>query len=357
MIRGRGVAQGTRATTEAHNPLQSCNPIRIPLWAGPWGSAEQAQVTTGTLDWPYYGHDLGNMRYQDADQINPTNVANLVPIWVFHTGVLDAQSSFEVSPIVVAGTMYISTGHDDVFALDAATGVEKWAYHPEAAMPPFSKLSICCGRDNRGVAFANGKIFLARLDAVLTALDAQTGRVVWQAPVADWRQGFTMTMAPQVIDRLVIVGISGGEYLSRGAVVAFDAETGRRVWQFDTTLPGGTWADGSWARGGAPVWSNPSVDPRLGLIYVPTGNAAPDLNGFFRAGQNLYTASIVALDVRSGQEFIVNAFGGNTLDNTFQYAPLGDALVAFALPPPGFAGPRVTYADSAPQSSAVHPSR
>lgn len=241
------------------------------------------------------------MRYQDVDQIAPANVASLVPVWVFHTGVLDPNSSFEGSPIVVGGTMYVSTGHDDVFALDAATGVEKWAYHPESVMPPLKQISACCGRDNRGVAYTAGKVYIARLDGVLVALDAATGKPVWQATVADYRAGYSLTMAPQVVDGLVVVGISGGEYRARGKVVAYDAGTGRAVWEFDSTLPGNTWAGQSWQKGGGPVWGNPSVDAQLGLVYITTGNASPDLNGYYRAGQNLYTSSIMALDAHSGR--------------------------------------------------------
>jgi len=254
-----------------------------------------------SLDWPSYGNDLANTRYQNVDQVTPANVARLQPAWVFHTGVFDPKASFEASPIVVDGTMYVSTGHDDVFALNAATGAERWAYHPEAAMPPLSQVPLCCGRDSRGVAFADGKIYLARLDAVLVALDARTGQPVWQTRVADYHQGFSMTIAPQAVAGLVIVGVSGGEYVSPGKVVAFDARTGRPVWTFNTTTPGPTWAGASWRTGGAPVWGNPSVDPQRGLVYVTTGNAAPNLNGVSRAGTNLYTSSIVALDLHTGR--------------------------------------------------------
>jgi len=262
----------------------------------------QSQVPTpSSLDWRYYGNDLGNMRYQDVDQINPSNVADLQPAWIFHTGVLDPKASFEVSPLVVNGTMYISTGHDDVFALDAATGAEKWSYHPLAEMPPLDQIAICCGRDSRGVAYDNGKVFLARLDDVLVALDANTGAVVWKTTVVDFHDKFAMTMAPQIVNGLVIVGVAGGEFEVRGQVVAYDAETGKEAWRFFATLPGPTWAGKSWQTGGGPVWTTPSVDPALGLLYITTGNAAPDLNGIHRAGQNLYTCSIVALDIFTGK--------------------------------------------------------
>jgi quinohemoprotein ethanol dehydrogenase len=268
--------------------------------------AHETLAQNSNLDWRYYGNDPGNQRYQDVDQINLANVSSLKPAWIFHTGVLgDDRVSFEVSPLVIGGVMYITTGHDDVFALNAATGDEIWAYHPLAEMPPLDQLRICCGRDNRGVAYGNGKVFIGRLDDVLVALDAATGRVVWKKTVEDWRNNFTITMAPQFVNGKLIVGVSGGEFEVRGRVFAFDAETGALAWTFFTTNPESlpsvpSWTGKSWASGGGTVWTTPSVDPALGLIYITTGNAAPDLNGIHRAGDNLYTSSIVALDVNTG---------------------------------------------------------
>jgi quinohemoprotein ethanol dehydrogenase len=267
--------------------------------------ATNPSETPSDLNWQYHGNDLGNARYQDVDVINRSNVADLVPLWIFHTGLLDERSSFEVSPIVVNGVMYISTGHDDVYALNATTGEEIWAYHPLKQMPPLDELSICCGRDSRGVAYGDGKIFIGRLDAVLVALDATTGEVIWETEVEDWREDFTITMAPQFVRGKVITGVSGGEFEVRGSVSAFDAKTGRRDWKFFTTQPTfrgePTWAGASWRHGGAPVWTTPAVDAELGLIYITTGNASPDLNGINREGNNLFTASIVALDIDKGQ--------------------------------------------------------
>ena len=251
------------------------------------------------VNWRYYGNDLANTRYQNVNQITPANVRALRPAWVFHTGVLDPKASLEVSPIVVGGWMYASDGHDNVYALDAATGRKLWAYHPRH-MPPLSKIGICCGRDSRGVAYGDGLVLLARLDARLVAISARTGRPQWSVAVADWRHGYSMTMAPQYADGEVIVGVSGGEYGIQGKVAAYDVHTGRLLWQFATTRPG-TWAGRSWRHGGAPVWGNPTVDPRLGLVYVGTGNASPDFNGQYRAGADHYSSSLVALDLRPGR--------------------------------------------------------
>jgi quinohemoprotein ethanol dehydrogenase len=268
-------------------------------------SSRKTMAQIANVNWPYYGNDPGNQRYQNLDQVSLANASNLQPAWIFHTGVLDDDRvSFEVSPLVIDGVMYITTGHDDVFALNAGNGNEIWGYHPLAEMPPLDQIRICCGRDNRGIAHGNGKIFVGRLDGVLVALDAASGQVKWKTTVADWRDGFAITMAPQFVNGKVIVGVSGGEFEVRGRVVAFDAQTGAVDWTFFSTpesLPSApSWAGKSWATGGGTVWTTPAADPGLGLIYITTGNAAPDLNGIHRAGDNLYTASIVALNIDTG---------------------------------------------------------
>ncbi len=251
------------------------------------------------LDWTHYGNDLANSRFQAADQINPSNVSRLRPAWIFHTGVLDPQASLEVSPIVADGRMFVTSGHDDVFALDAATGRERWSYHPKLRVP-ITHVSLCCGEVNRGVAFGNGRVFLARLDGVLDALDARTGALLWERAVVDVNAGLSLTMAPQFTSGLVILGSAGGEFKARGQVAAFDAASGNQRWRTFTTLPGPTWQNTSWQHGGAHVWQTPAIDPQLNLLYVATGNAAPDINGKDRAGVNLFSSSIVALDLTTG---------------------------------------------------------
>jgi len=256
------------------------------------------------LDWPFYGNDLGNMRFVDVDQITSANVGQLRPAWVFHTGVGNAKTSFESQPIIVDGTLYISSSHDHVYALDAATGALKWTYNPD--LPPLRDMAICCGQTNRGVAVGQGKVYIGQLDATLVALDAQTGTVVWKTAIDDWHNRWTGTMAPQYVDGRVLVGASGGEFERRGYLSAYDAETGKLLWRFHT-VPGpgevghDTWSGDSWRTGGAPVWTTPAVDRDLGLVYLSTGNASPDLNGSQRAGMNLFTASVVAIDLNSGQ--------------------------------------------------------
>jgi PQQ-dependent dehydrogenase (methanol/ethanol family) len=255
------------------------------------------------VNWLSYGNDLANTRFQNLDQINPKNVQNLKVAWVFHTGVLDPFAELQASPIVHNGTMYIVDGHSNVFALDAATGKQIWAYKPTeipGEMPPLTDIKVCCGRVSRGVGFAPGRVYLGRLDGYLVALNAETGRVAWKTKVIDYHERFALTMAPVVVHGLVIVGSSGGEYEVRGQVAAFDAHTGDEVWRFRTTSGGG-WAGDSFLTGGAAVWNSPAIDPSLKLLYINTGNAGPDINGIDRMGDNFYATSIVALDIATGQ--------------------------------------------------------
>jgi PQQ-dependent dehydrogenase (methanol/ethanol family) len=251
------------------------------------------------VDWRYHGNTLDNERYQDVDQINPSNVHKLKPAWIFHTGVFDSAMAMEMTPVVVNGVAYVTTGDDDVFALDATTGKKIWAYHP-ADMPAPSTLPICCNNDNRGVALGDGLVFDARLDAKLVALDAKTGSVVWKTTVDLPSNGAAMTLAPQFADGKVIVGVSGAEFGVRGHVDAYDPHTGALVWRFWTTEPT-TWEGDSYLVGGASVWGTPSFDPELHMLYFATGNAYPWPYVGNHPGLNLYATSIVAIDSRTGE--------------------------------------------------------
>jgi alcohol dehydrogenase (cytochrome c) len=256
----------------------------------------------------YYGAYNGQ-RYSPLDQINTENVKRLLPAWVFQagtTGLIAGAStySFEATPIVVDGVMFLSGWDGWVWALDAKTGVEIWRYKHAV---PFD-VSLCCGNVNRGVAVAQGKVFFVAANARLIALDATTGKMVWAKTYGDVRAGESATVAPLVVKNMVIVGSSGGEFGVRGHLDAFDLETGDHVWRCYTVPKPGepgseTWpADGeAWARGGANCWVTGTFDPETNLLYVGTGNPAPDFDGEVREGDNLFTDSIIAVDVDSGQ--------------------------------------------------------
>lgn len=270
------------------------------LASAPSGVAQEA----ANLDWPFYGNDVGGMRFVDADHIDRSNVSELVPAWIFHTGVMSDATSFESQPLAVGGRLYVTSPHGHVFALDAKSGEILWTYDPE--LPPLSELAICCGQVNRGAAYGNGRVFVYLLDATLVALNANTGRELWKTEVDDWREARTGTMAPLFVEGKVIVGVSGGEFQTRGHLSAYDGATGEIIWRFNT-VPGegefgnDTWEGDSWKTGGATVWTTPVADPELDLLYITTGNAAPDLNGANRAGDNLFSASIVALNLDTGE--------------------------------------------------------
>ena len=256
----------------------------------------------------YYGAYNGQ-RYSPLDQINTENVKRIGPAWVFQagsSGIIAGAStySFEAAPIVVGGIMFLSGWDGWVWALDAKTGTEIWRYKHAI---PFD-VSLCCGNVNRGVAVAKGKVFFVTANAHVLALDATTGKRVWDKTYGDVRAGESATVAPLVVKNMVIVGSSGGEFGVRGHLDAFDIETGEHQWRCYTVPKPGepgseTWpADGeAWARGGANCWLTGTFDAETNLLYVGTGNPAPDFDGGVREGDNLYTDSIIAVDVDAGQ--------------------------------------------------------
>ena len=256
----------------------------------------------------YYGAYNGQ-RYSPLDQINTENVKRIGPAWIFQAGtsgmIAGASTySFEAAPVVVDGVMFVSGWDGWVWALDAKTGTEIWRY--KHAIP--YDVSLCCGNVNRGVAVAQGKVFFVTANAHVLALDATTGKRVWDQTYGDVRAGESATVAPLVVKNMVIVGSSGGEFGVRGHLDAFDVETGERVWRCYTVPKPGepgseTWpAEGeAWARGGANCWVTGTFDPETNLLYVGTGNPAPDFDGDVRPGDNLYTDSIIAVDVDAGQ--------------------------------------------------------
>jgi glucose dehydrogenase len=266
-------------------------------------SRTSAEREHGTHDWLHHGNDLANTRFQDLDQINPGNVQNLQVAWVFHTGVLDPLAELEATPIEVDGRLFITDGHDNLFALNAATGQMLWKLDGFSDETQLAAFFLCCGRNNHGAAYGEGKVFIGRFDDSVVALNAETGKVVWQSTVANFHDRVSINSAPQFVKsggrELVIISLSGGEYEIRGQVFALDAKTGNTVWHFSTTQST-SFAGQSFQTGGAAVWVPPAIDADLGLVYLSVGNAAPDIRGEDRAGDNLYSASILALNLFTG---------------------------------------------------------
>lgn len=317
-------------------------------------------------EWLSYGRDHSNQRFSPLDQIHRGNVKKLTKVWHYRSGV---AASFQATPIVTGGIMYVSLPYNHVVALDARNGRQLWRYEHQRRQG----WNLCCGPANRGVAVSGGKVFIGTVDARLIALDARTGTVVWDTDVAgsavvterqetlDTRDpnsrarvtggtGVGIAMAPVVYKGKVIIGITGvgyglhidnpredaplgavigvaGRYGRPGFLAAFDVESGKRIWQFDT-IPATGW-EGSFSPitpdgvllnrdlnaekanlakypesaryGGGSAWSTPAIDPESGLLYFGTGNPSPQMNDTSRPGDNLYTVSLVALDADTGK--------------------------------------------------------
>jgi alcohol dehydrogenase (cytochrome c) len=295
------------------------------------GAPSAKAQTTGTVsagdianaysrtDWITYGHDYSNQRYSPLNQITPDTVTRLVPAFVFQTGVV---ASFETTPLVSNGVMYLTTAFDHVFAIDAKTGKRLWSYQQKLGTTIF-----CCGPVNRGVAMADGSLFLGTLDGKLVALDQKTGRLKWQVQVGDNTGGYSLTMAPLIYKDVVIVGGAGGEYGVRGSVSAYNRSTGKLSWRWyssnaatwagkwSTTTPDGAdlhrniaaekaaWPKykDAWKTSGGATWMTPAIDNDTKTLFITTGNPSPDLLGAVRPGDNLYTDCVIALDLASGK--------------------------------------------------------
>jgi PQQ-dependent dehydrogenase (methanol/ethanol family) len=254
-------------------------------------------------DWLTNGGSLTNERYSALRDIDRSNVGRLKLAWQTHLDGSGATRPYsqEATPIVYDGVMYISSGNDDVFALDAATGRHIWTYH--ANIPISVITTACCGFSNRGVALGDGKVFIAQITGQLVALDQMTGGVAWRRWNTRWQEGGTMTLAPLYFDGKVYVGVSGGEMGVRGSVTAYNARTGKRVWRFYTCpvwgeIGGGTWSGDEWQHCGAAVWTTPSADPQRNLVYFGVGN--PDPWASRGPGDNLFTDSFVAVNADTG---------------------------------------------------------
>src|SRR5579864_1999068 len=308
---GADEVQSSATTTSAPMP-----PVLEPV--------SQQQLDTAaahSADWLHSNGSYAQTRYYPGSQINSANVAKLKPVFLFQTAV---NESMETAPIVSNGIMFITTSFNHVYALDAVTGKEYWHYKHK--MGPIT--TFCCGPNNRGVAISGNRLFMGTLDSKLVALDAKTGNVLWQTQIADPELGYSETMAPTVVDDKVLIGTNGGEYGIRGFVKAYDAASGNLLWTF-YTIPE-TGQEGVWAttdatgrdmkrdiaaekkqladKGGdfyktlgGGVWMTPSIDRKTHTVFFVVGNPSPDLYGAIRPGDNLYTDSLVAVNLDNGE--------------------------------------------------------
>ena len=285
-------------------------------------SVSQGQLDQADTDGSNFLHSNMNYaqtRYYPASQINSDNVSKLRPAFQFQTEVLE---SMQTAPVVVDGIMYVTTSYNHLYAVDAVTGKEFWHYKHK--MGPVT--TYCCGPNNKGVAIMGDRLYMGTLDAKLVSLDAKTGKVLWSTQIADPEAGYSETMAPVAVNGKVLIGTNGGEYGVRGFVKAFDAKDGKLIWTFDT-VPAkgheGVWAVNDatnrnmhrdiaaektqFAKGGefyktlgGGVWMAPAIDKDTNTAFFVVGNPSPDLYGAERPGDNLYTDSIVAVDLNTG---------------------------------------------------------
>jgi alcohol dehydrogenase (cytochrome c) len=252
-------------------------------------------------NWLTYSGNYQAHRFSPLREITPANAGVLKPLWVYQ--LREKGGSFETSPIVVDGIMYITEPPNNVTAIDARTGRRLWMY--ERPLPK-GLLTLGFGRVNRGVAILGDTVYFGTLDSHLVALDTKSGAIRWDTAVADNKTGHCITVAPLALRDKIVIGISGGEAGIRGFLDAYDAKTGKRAWRLWTIPAPGepgieSWAGESWKTGGGPTWVTGAYDPDLNLIYWGTGNPGPDWNGEKRAGDNLYTCSLLAVDAETGK--------------------------------------------------------
>ena len=274
-----------------------------------FAAALGAASLASAQSWPVYGGDTGNQRYSQGNQITPANVSKLNVKWALQLG---SNRSQESSPILVGDTLYVTSsfGPKNVFAVNAKTGEVRWKWSPE--MPKGVDQYACCDVNSRGVSYNDGKIFVGRLDAKVTALDAKTGKEIWTQTVVDYTQGSVITSPPTIAKNVLITGFGGGEYGVRGALVALDQATGKEIWRTHTVPVGNeknadTWKGDTGKTGGGAAWNVGSYDAKLNLVYYGTSNPGPwtaivrgndssDVGKF----TNLYTASVIALNPDTG---------------------------------------------------------
>ena len=271
------------------------------------GCISDAQVSWDRLqntqrepqNWLTHSGSPLSQRHSALAKIHPGNVKELELKWVFQSASFE---KFEATPLVVDGILYTVQAPNDIVAIDAATGRIFWTYN----YSPSKESRVCCGRVNRGLAILGDTLYMGTIDARLIAVDAKTGKPLWNIAVARPEAGYSLTHAPLIVKDKVLVGVAGGEYGIRGYITAYDAKTGKEAWRFNT-IPGPgepgneTWAGDSWKTGGGSIWVTGSYDAETNLTFWGVGNPGPDWNGDERAGDNLYSDCVLALDADTGK--------------------------------------------------------
>jgi alcohol dehydrogenase (cytochrome c) len=291
--------------------------------AGAQTTEQLVKGATDTSNVLNYGMGYNLQRFSTLNQINKDTVKNLVPVWNYS---FNDDRSEESQPLVYQGVIYV-TSHNATMAVDAKTGKQIWKTKVE--YPAETPRIVCCGIINRGAALYDGKVFRTTLDANVIALDAKTGKELWRQKAADIKEGYSMTVAPLVADGVVITGISGAEFGTRGFIDGWDPATGKHLWRTHSIPspdePGGdTWKGDTWKLGGGSTWITGSYDPELNTIYWGIGNPGP-FNSAVRPGDNLYTCSVLAMDPKTGKIKWHYQFSPN---NPFDYDSVAEMVLA-----------------------------
>ena len=257
-----------------------------------------------TSRWLMYSGDYTGRRHSPLTQITPGNASRLAAQWAFQVDNMVPGRGFEGTPLQVDGVLYVTGNNNTAWAIDVRTGAQLWRYRRTL---PSGLTYGAANASNRGFAILGDLLFMGTLDAHLLALDRRTGRVVWDTTVADFKVGYAITQAPLIVKDKVIMGIAGGDIPTRGFIDAYDAKTGARSWRFYTIPAPGEPGSETWSdpvvlpRGGGATWQTGSYDPELNLLYWGVGNPNPDYYGEDRKGDNLYTASLIAVDADTGK--------------------------------------------------------
>ncbi|MGJ4881970.1 MULTISPECIES: methanol/ethanol family PQQ-dependent dehydrogenase [unclassified Bradyrhizobium] len=299
----------------------------LAIFASHGASAQSAdQLVKGATDTANvlnYGMGYNLQRFSPLTQINKDTAKNLVPVWNYSFA--DDRSE-ESQPLVYQGVLYVTT-HNATMAVDAKTGKQIWK--SKIDYPAETPRVVCCGIINRGAALYDGKVFRTTLDANVIALDAKTGKELWRQKAADIKEGYSMTVAPLVADGVVLTGISGAEFGTRGFIDGWDPATGKHLWRTHTVPspdePGGdTWKGDTWKLGGGSTWITGSYDPEQNTVFWGVGNPGP-FNAAVRPGDNLYTCSVLALDPKTGKMKWHFQFSPN---NPFDYDAVAEMVLA-----------------------------